>query len=93
MAIKLLKPTRFGDTVTAEYWRIGIMNINQRSQSCQIVLDAYVDAKARNDKKDAIDYKEITVPWSAFSNSKNPNMKDVYQYIASTDDWKDGQEV
>lgn len=93
MAIKILKPTRFGDNVTAEHWRIGIFIANSRIQICTVTLDAYVDGKARTDKKDPIDFKEVTIPWSAFKNTKNPNVKDAYEYLATTDDWKDGVEV
>jgi len=93
MAIKIIKPTQFGDGVTAEYWRIGVANIHPRSQVCQIVMDGYVNAAARNTGKAPAAYFERSIPWEAFSNDKNPNIRDIYLFLKAQEDWAAGEDV
>lgn len=94
MAIKLQKPTEFGDTITREYWKIGVFNAHPRTQSCFVVLDGYVNAAARKAGKHPIGAPiEMVIPWSAFSNDNNPNVRDAYNYIKALEEWAAGEEV
>jgi hypothetical protein len=93
MAIKLQKPTRYGDTVTAEYWRVGIANIHPRTKYCGVVLDGYVNKAARDANKDSVQCFELSVPWEAFANGNNPNIKDIYLYLKSLPDWGAGEDI
>lgn len=93
MAIKLKRATSFSDLVDAEYWRIGVANIHPRTQSCYVILDGYVNKAARDGGKSIIMSIEVSVPWSAFSNGNNPNLRDIYTYIKTLADWAEGEEV
>lgn len=93
MAIKLKRATSFSDLVDAEYWRIGVANIHPRNNSCQIVLDGYVNKAARDGGKTIISSIEMPIPWSAFSNGNNPNLRDIYTYVKTLEDWSAGEEV
>jgi len=93
MAIKIQKPTKFGDTIVAEYWRVGVANIHPRTQSCYVVLDGYINKAARDGGKSVVDSIEMSIPWTAFSNSNNPNIKDIYLHLKTLEAWATGEDV
>lgn len=93
MAMKIKKPTEFGDAVEAEYWRIGIANIHPVSQSCGVVLLGYLNAAARTAEKQPLARKEVSVPWSAFTNPNNPSIKAIYDWLKAQPDWAAGEDV
>ncbi len=93
MAIKLSKPTRFGATVTAEYWKVGVANIHPRTQNCYVVLDGFLNKAARDEGSAAMETIELSVPWSAFANDKNPNIRDIYLHLKSLEAWSAGEDV
>ena len=94
MAMKIVKPTEFSDTITREYWRIGVANIHPITQSVGCVLFGYVNKAARDGGKSPIGAPvECSVPWSAFANSNNPNIRDIYGYLKTLPEWSASEEV
>lgn len=94
MAIKLQKPTEFSDTITREYWRIGVANIHPISQACYVMLFGYVNKAARDGGKQPIGAPiEISVPWEAFTNPNNPSIKAIYDWLKTQPDWAAGEDV
>lgn len=93
MAIKLKKTSVYGDTIQPEYWMVGIANIHPINRQCYVVLFGFLDATARTGGKESLAKMEISIPWNAFSNSNNPNIKDIYTHLKTLDDWKTGEDV
>lgn len=94
MAIKLSKPTEFDDTITREYWVVGIANIHPITRSCHVVLFGYVNKQARDAGKQPIGAPvEVAIPWSAFSNPNNPTIKAIYDWLKLQPEWSAGEDV
>lgn len=94
MAMKITKPTEFADNITREYWRIGIANIHPLTNSCHVVLFGYVNKAARDGGKSPIGAPiECNVPWTAFANSNNPNIRDIYTYLKTLPEWAASEEL
>lgn len=94
MAMKITKPTEFADNITREYWRVGIANIHPLTNSCSVVLFGYVNKAARDGGKQPIGAPiEVSVPWSAFTNENNPNIRNIYDWLKAQPEWSASEEV